>query len=57
MIKVKSELAEFRRLKDFRMKVNRQDRMIKNGWKDGILGVEIVGDQNSEFYDQKTITM
>jgi hypothetical protein len=49
---VKSDKLEFNKLKSFRMLINKQDRLIKNGWRNGILGVDVPGNDASEFYSE-----
>jgi len=51
---VKKAQQEYAESKSQRMFINKRNRQITNGWKDGILGVEQPGDK-SHFYSDKQI--
>lgn len=53
MAEYKGLLEEYSKAKQECMFVNKRDRQIKNGWRDGMLGVEHVGDKGSEFYGKR----
>ena len=47
---VKDALSTFQEMKSQKIFIMKRNRIIKNGWRDGILGVEMPGDSGSHFY-------
>ena len=47
---MKQALSTFQEMKSQKIFIKKRNRLIQNGWRDGILGVEMPGDKNSYFY-------
>jgi len=47
---LKEELKKFKEFKDTQKFVGKRDRILKNGWRHGILGVENPDDPGTDIY-------
>jgi hypothetical protein len=47
---VKEALHTFQDIKSQKIFIKKRNRIFQNGWRDGILGVDMPGDQGSYFY-------
>lgn len=51
----KEALATYQEMKSQKIFIKKRNRIIQNGWRDGILGVDMPGDQGSHFYSPQIL--
>jgi len=55
IVEMKDAIARLAETKSQKLFIKKRNRVITNGWRDGILGVEVPGDPNSHFYSNKIL--
>ena len=57
MVELKNELDKYSQIKQRTMFINKwnfdQNRQLKNGWWNGIIGVDTIDDKNTKLYGEK----
>ncbi|CDW82218.1 UNKNOWN [Stylonychia lemnae] len=51
----KEAFKNYQEIKSQKIFIKKRNRLIQNGWRNGIVGVEVPGDQGSLFYSQKIL--